>query len=66
MARTYAASTRTRASTVSGIAALVLLVVLGFFPQLLLNDINPAVDRTMAVAGQTDPQPAVPLAGEAK
>ncbi|MFI0431568.1 MAG: NADH-quinone oxidoreductase subunit M [Candidatus Nanopelagicales bacterium] len=51
----------------AGVAPVIaLLIVLGFFPQLLLNDINPAVDRTMASTGQTDPQPALPIAGEAK
>ncbi len=51
----------------AGVAPVIaLLIVLGFFPQLLLNDINPAVDRVMASTGQTDPPPAVPIAGEAK
>jgi len=36
-----------------------LLIAIGFFPQVLLNDINPTVDRTLAAVEQVDPQPAV-------
>ena len=48
--------------------AVVLLIAVGFFPQLMLNDINPAVDRTMVSIGQTDPEPKVDAAtvGEAR
>ena len=44
----------------TGIAPVIaILLVLGFFPMTLLNVINPAVDRTMAQTGQTDPPPVV-------
>ena len=44
----------------TGIAPVIaILLVLGFFPMALLNVINPAVDRTMAQSGQTDPPPMV-------
>ncbi len=38
---------------------LVLVVVLGFFPQPLLDVINPAVEPTMSQVGTNDPQPQV-------
>jgi NADH-quinone oxidoreductase subunit M len=38
---------------------LVLIVVLGFFPQPLLDVINPSVENTMSEVGTTDPQPNV-------
>ena len=38
---------------------LVLIVVLGFFPQPLLDVINPAVEHTMSEVGTSDPQPNV-------
>ena len=37
-----------------------LIVVLGFFPQPLLNVINPAVEDTLEQVGVTDPGPSVP------
>jgi NADH-quinone oxidoreductase subunit M len=40
--------------------AIVLMVGLGFFPQPLLNAINPAVDATLAHIGATDPAPKTP------
>ena len=39
--------------------AIALLIALGFFPQVLLRDINPAVDQTMTWIAQTDPVPTV-------
>jgi NADH-quinone oxidoreductase subunit M len=49
-----------RGREVLGVApAIVLLIALGFFPQTVLKDINPAVDRTMVAIGQTDPAPKV-------
>lgn len=36
-----------------------LILALGFFPQVLLNNINPAVERTMASIDQVDPLPTV-------
>jgi NADH-quinone oxidoreductase subunit M len=45
------------------VAPLVAMIIgLGFFPQPLLDVINPAVDRTMEQVGSTDPEPAVPAA----
>ncbi|QLQ11671.1 MAG: NADH-quinone oxidoreductase subunit M [Nocardioidaceae bacterium] len=42
------------------VAPLVALIIgLGFFPQVLLGVINPAVERTLEHAGQTDPVPTV-------
>jgi NADH-quinone oxidoreductase subunit M len=38
------------------------IIALGFFPQPLLDDINPAVDRTMKQVGVEDPAPQVPAA----
>jgi len=51
-----------------GIApVLALIVALGFFPQVLLNDINPAVERTVATVGVAQPEPTVATtAGEAQ
>lgn len=43
--------------TVGVAPAIVLLVVIGIFPQIMLKDINPAVERTMVSIGQTDPEP---------
>jgi NADH-quinone oxidoreductase subunit M len=40
--------------------AIVLIVGLGFFPQPLLNVINPAVDATLARIGAGDPAPQTP------
>jgi NADH-quinone oxidoreductase subunit M len=40
--------------------AIVLIVGLGFFPQPLLNVINPAVDATLARIGAGDPPPRTP------
>jgi NADH-quinone oxidoreductase subunit M len=41
---------------------LVVIVALGFFPQPVLDVINPAVDRVMVNVGATDPAPQVPVA----
>jgi NADH-quinone oxidoreductase subunit M len=38
------------------------IIALGFFPQPLLDVINPAVDRTMQQVGVEDPAPEVPAA----
>jgi NADH-quinone oxidoreductase subunit M len=40
-----------------------LLIVLGFFPQPLLDVINPAVADTLQDVGVADPEPDVPVAG---
>ncbi len=49
------------------IPVLAIIIVLGFFPMLLLRDINPAAERTLVSVGQTDPAPTVPLTtGEQK
>jgi NADH-quinone oxidoreductase subunit M len=40
--------------------AIVLMVGLGFFPQPMLNVINPAVDATLARIGVGDPPPETP------
>ena len=37
-----------------------LILALGFFPQVALDVINPAVERTMTTVGVSDPTPAVP------
>ena len=42
----------------------VLIIALGFAPQIILNVVNPAVDRTMISVGATDPQPQVAAAPE--
>jgi NADH-quinone oxidoreductase subunit M len=44
---------------------LAVIVALGFYPQPVLDVINPAVERTMNQIGQEDPPPAVPIQGEA-
>lgn len=44
----------------------VLILGLGFFPQVALDVINPAVSRTMTSVGVTDPPPQVPVAVPAK
>ncbi len=41
---------------------LVVIIALGFFPQPVLDVINPAVDRVMVNVGATDPAPQVPVA----
>jgi NADH-quinone oxidoreductase subunit M len=45
--------------------ALVLIVGLGFFPQPLLNVINPAIDTVSSNVGVGDPQPRTPTSIEA-
>ena len=40
-----------------------IIIGLGFFPQPLLDVINPAVARTMHQVGVTDPRPATPAQG---
>ncbi|HEX7195511.1 MAG TPA: NADH-quinone oxidoreductase subunit M [Candidatus Limnocylindria bacterium] len=48
---------------VSVVAPLIAVIVgLGFYPQPVLDVINPAVDRTMQQVGVTDPEPVVPAA----
>ena len=55
--------TELRGREVAAIAPLLAIIIaLGFVPQVLLDVINPAVDRTMAVVGMTDPAPTVPVA----
>jgi len=45
----------------------ILLVALGFFPQPLLNVMNPSVDQTMSQVGRADPAPTVqPVEGSAR
>jgi NADH-quinone oxidoreductase subunit M len=45
----------------SSLAPTILLIVgLGFFPQPLLNVINPAVDEIASHVGQGDPAPKTP------
>ena len=39
---------------------LAVIIVLGFYPQPLLNVINPAVSKTMHQVGSTDPAPTSP------
>ena len=39
-----------------------IIIALGFFPQPLLDVINPAVDQTMQQVGVEDPAPEVPAA----
>jgi len=42
---------------------IVVTVVLGFFPQPVFKWVNPAVDRTLAVVGLSEPAPTVPVSG---
>jgi NADH-quinone oxidoreductase subunit M len=50
-----------RGREVAAIAPLLALIVaLGFVPQVALNVINPAVERTLDQVGVTDPEPVVP------
>jgi NADH-quinone oxidoreductase subunit M len=41
---------------------LAVIIALGFYPQPLLDVINPAIERTLHQVGATDPQPVVPAA----
>jgi NADH-quinone oxidoreductase subunit M len=41
---------------------LAVILALGFYPQPVLDVINPAVDRTMKQIGEQDPAPVVPVA----
>lgn len=34
-----------------------IILVLGFFPQIVLNVVNPTIDRVMILVGATDPLP---------
>jgi NADH-quinone oxidoreductase subunit M len=43
-------------------ALLSVIIALGFVPQVALDVINPAVDRTMQSTGMTDPEPSTPVA----
>jgi NADH-quinone oxidoreductase subunit M len=45
---------------------LAIIIGLGVYPQVLLDVINPAVERTMIQIGQHDPTPVVPLRGAAR
>jgi NADH-quinone oxidoreductase subunit M len=45
---------------------MLLLLVLGFFPQPALNVINPGVQATLNHVGVSDPQPAVPTSAQAE
>jgi NADH-quinone oxidoreductase subunit M len=48
---------------VAVVAPLVAVIIaLGFYPKPLLDVINPAVERTVEQAGQSDPEPVVPVA----
>jgi NADH-quinone oxidoreductase subunit M len=42
---------------------LAIIIGLGFYPQVLLDVINPAVARTMQQVGVTDPKPITPAPG---
>jgi len=39
-----------------------LIIVLGFVPQVVLNVVNPAVDRNLVTVGVSDPPPQVTAA----
>ena len=41
-----------------------IIIALGFFPQPVLNVINPSVEQTMSVVGATDPVPAIAESGK--
>ena len=41
-----------------------IIIALGFFPQPVLDVINPSVDQTMSVVGATDPVPAIAESGK--
>jgi len=45
---------------------MLLLLVLGFFPQPALDVINPGVQATLNHVGVNDPQPAVPTSAQAE
>ena len=54
------AVTDLNAREIAVVAPLVALIVgLGFYPQLLLDSINPAVEHTLTHVGQEDPAPTV-------
>jgi NADH-quinone oxidoreductase subunit M len=42
---------------------LAIIIGLGVYPKVLLDVINPAVERTMIQIGQHDPAPVVPAEG---
>jgi NADH-quinone oxidoreductase subunit M len=44
---------------------LAIIIGLGVYPKVLLDVINPAVERTMIQIGQHDPEPVAPLQGTA-
>jgi len=44
--------------------AIILIVGLGFFPQPLLNVINPAIDEVVSHVGKGDPAPKTPVIAE--
>jgi NADH-quinone oxidoreductase subunit M len=46
------------------VPVLAIIVALGFFPQPVLEVINPSVDQTMTLVGSTDPVPAVAESGK--
>ena len=54
-----------RAREVVAMAPVIAIIVaLGFFPQPMLDVINPSVDQTMTVLGVTDPVPAIAESGK--
>jgi len=46
------------------VPVLAIIVALGFFPQPVLDVINPSVDQTLTLVGSTDPVPAVAESGK--
>jgi NADH-quinone oxidoreductase subunit M len=46
------------------VPVLAIIIALGFFPNPVLEVINPSVDQTMALVGSTDPVPAVAESGK--
>ena len=62
-----AAITDLRVREVAALAPLVVLIfVLGFYPQVLLDVINPAVETTLEEVGVSDPEPDSPVEAEAQ
>jgi NADH-quinone oxidoreductase subunit M len=46
------------------VPVLAIIIALGFFPNPVLDVINPSVDQTMTLVGSTDPVPAVAESGK--
>jgi NADH-quinone oxidoreductase subunit M len=62
-----AAITDLRVREVAALAPLVVLIfALGFYPQVLLDVINPAVETTLEEVGVSDPEPDSPVEAEAQ